>query len=189
MTIDMDSIIRRIIERVPLSVPNDVRYIIAIDGRCASGKTTLAERLRERLGCAVFHTDDYFPRADARHTKACWNVDYERIAEEILDPLRKGVPKVTYRPFDCHEQKLLPPVTETVSSFAVVEGSYSCHPALWQKYDLHIFLTVDPERQLCRLIERNGESVPIFAERWIPMEEKYFQETSVQSRCELCFET
>ena len=34
--------------------------IIAIEGRCASGKTTLSKRLSEKLGCGVIHMDDFF---------------------------------------------------------------------------------------------------------------------------------
>ena len=37
------------------------RVLVAIDGRCAAGKTTLALRLQEKLGCPLFHMDDFFP--------------------------------------------------------------------------------------------------------------------------------
>ena len=36
------------------------RVLIAIDGRCASGKTTLANRLQEELVCEVIHMDSFF---------------------------------------------------------------------------------------------------------------------------------
>ena len=34
-------------------------YILAIDGRCASGKTTLANELSQSLSCNVVHMDDF----------------------------------------------------------------------------------------------------------------------------------
>ena len=34
------------------------RVLITVDGPCASGKTTLAEKLSGILGAAVIHTDD-----------------------------------------------------------------------------------------------------------------------------------
>jgi len=40
--------------------------IAAIDGRCAAGKTTLAEQLKERTGCNVIHTDSFFLRLEQR---------------------------------------------------------------------------------------------------------------------------
>ena len=36
--------------------------VIAIDGRCASGKTTLANKLAQHFHANVFHMDDYFLR-------------------------------------------------------------------------------------------------------------------------------
>lgn len=180
-------------EKIPLPVPMGKRLIVTIDGRCASGKTTLAQKLHERFGCAVCHMDNYFlrpeQRTEARLRQAGGNVDHERFAEEILYPLRRGEQQITYRPFDCHMQKLLSPITTKVSELVVVEGSYSCHPSLWQYYDFHIFLTVDLERQIYRIKERNSDSVSMFVNRWVPMEEQFFEATSIQRYCELCFET
>jgi uridine kinase len=36
--------------------------IVAIDGKCTSGKTTLAAKLAEIYDCNVFHMDDFFLR-------------------------------------------------------------------------------------------------------------------------------
>ena len=61
---------------------------------------------------------------------------------------------------------------------------------LWEGYDLHIFLTVQPTEQLRRIAIRNGQQgLKVFRERWIPLEERYFSAFSVQQRCELCFAT
>ena len=38
------------------------RVLLAIDGRCASGKTTLANQLQNILGCEVIHMDSFFLR-------------------------------------------------------------------------------------------------------------------------------
>ena len=52
-------------------------------------------------------------------------------------------------------------------------------------YDLRVFLTVDPELQLARIKDRNGEEgLKNFRERWIPLEEKYFAAYDVQRRCD-----
>lgn len=72
----------------------------------------------------------------------------------------------------------------------VVEGSYSCHPELWEFYDIRIFLTVDPQEQLRRIRIRNGdEAATVFRERWIPLEEKYFAACKTEERCGLSFRT
>ena len=40
--------------------------LIAIDGRCASGKTTLASRIKEEINCNVIHMDYFFLRPEQR---------------------------------------------------------------------------------------------------------------------------
>lgn len=53
--------------------------------------------LREQLNCTVFHIDDYFlrpeQRTETRLAQPGGNVDYERFAEEILNPLKSGKKK------------------------------------------------------------------------------------------------
>ena len=162
------------------------RAIVAIDGRCASGKTTLAAELQARYGFAVVHMDHFFLRPEQRtperYAQPGGNVDYERVLAEVLEPLRRGE-TVEYRPFDCQSGALSAPVRLEPSPVVVVEGSYSCCPALWDCYDLRVFLTVEPEEQLRRLTEREGDYVRTFQERWIPLEERYFSACRVEERC------
>ena len=85
------------------------RIIVAVDGRCGSGKTTLAARLEKDLRCAVYHMDDFFPRPEQRTEERLSqpgeNVDHERFLEEVLLPLQSTRP-VTYRPYLCARQQL-----------------------------------------------------------------------------------
>ena len=78
-----------------------------------------------------------------------------------------------------------------VREINIVEGSSSCHPELCDYYDLHVFLTVDPEEQMYRIQNRLGKMTcaETFRTKWIPMEEKYFSKMQVRERCELCFDT
>ena len=72
----------------------------------------------------------------------------------------------------------------------IIEGSYSCHPTLWEFYGLRVFLTVDPDEQLKRIERRNGtEALAMFRERWIPLEEKYFAVLKIAQRCDLVLDT
>lgn len=124
---DYSRLLRRIQE---LQVRKE-RVIVAIDGRCGSGKTTLAARLQKDLDCRVFHMDDFFlrpqQRTAERFAQPGENVDHERFLEEVLLPLRSGQP-VTYRPFSCAQQQLGAPVTAAPCRLAIVEGAYACHP-------------------------------------------------------------
>lgn len=179
-------------ERVEALRTGQGRVIAALDGRCASGKTTLAARLSEEHGWSVIHMDHFFPRPEQRTAERLaqpgGNVDHERFLEEVLLPLRRGE-RAVYRPFDCHAQTLLEPIPFEPGPVVLVEGSYSCHPALWGHYDLRAFLTVDPARQLERIARREGETrAQAFREKWIPLEERYFSAFDIEARCDIRLE-
>ena len=80
------------------------RILVAIEGKCTSGKTTLAAQLAKIYDCNVFHMDDFFlqshQRTPERFAETGGNVDYERFQEEVLLPLKAGK-AFSYRPFDC----------------------------------------------------------------------------------------
>lgn len=168
---------------------NRKHLIIAIDGRCGAGKTTVAACLQERYGCKVIHMDHFFLRPEQRTkerlAEAGGNVDYERFREEVLKPLGTEKP-FSYRPYSCVEQKLLEPVCVETGEITVIEGSYSCHPFLRAAYDVRVFLTVEAEEQMRRIERREGSSqAEIFRKRWIPMEENYFSLCQVREACDL----
>ena len=162
--------------------------IVAIDGKCTAGKTTLAAQLAELFDCNVFHMDDFFlrphQRTDARLAKAGGNVDYERFQEEVLLPLQAG-DVFSYRPFDCKSLSLSQPVAVSPKQLTVVEGSYSMHPYFGDIYDLKILLTVDPEVQRQRILNRPQHLHQRFFTQWIPMENRYLTEFSISDQADL----
>ena len=185
-------ITEQIIERANIILSDVPRLIIAIDGRCASGKTTLANKLHDAVGWSVFHMDDFFLRPEQRTAKRLdtpgENVDHERFLEEVLLPLVNGAEIIRFRPFDCRTFSLAEPVRVSAGKICIVEGCYSCHPKLAEHYSLKVFMTVDPEEQMKRIISRNGaEKARQFAEKWIPLEEKYFAAYDIQSECDMFF--
>lgn len=169
----------------------DSPILLAIDGRCASGKTTLAARLQEALGCCVVHMDDFFlrpeQRTQERYATPGGNVDHERFLQEVLLPLSRGQDTV-YRPFDCSSMSLGEPTELKCGSVTVIEGSYSCHPDLFPYYHISVFLSLPPQEQMRRIILRDGEEYSkVFQEKWIPLEEHYFAERDLQRLCTFSF--
>ena len=153
--------------------------ILAIDGRAASGKTTMADQLAEILGADVIRVDDFFLPPDLRTSERLQtpggNVHYERFIEEVLPHLRSQN-SFTYRRFDCHIMDYHGVREIGTNPIRIVEGSYSHHPTLGDYADLRIFSHVDPDKQMERILHRNGSQMAqMFEQRWIPMEEKYFQ--------------
>lgn len=153
------------------------QVIVAIDGNCAAGKTTLAAHLAEQFDCNVFHMDDFFLRPEQRtperYAEIGGNVDYERFQEEVLIPLKTGA-AFSYRPFNCSTLTLIQPVVVTPKKLAIIEGTYSRHPFFGGPYDLKVFLTISPELQRRRILERPFSLHRRFFMEWIPMEQRYF---------------
>lgn len=163
--------------------------VLAIDGRCGAGKSTLGEKLAAEWDASLFHMDDFYlqphQRTAERLAEPGGNVDRERFLGEVLLPLRSGEP-VHYRRFDCGTFTFEPHRIITPGKIAIVEGSYSCHPELRNYYDLRIFLDIDPRTQEERIRKRNGpEAWERFKTTWIPLEETYFRECKVPECCEL----
>ena len=195
MTISMiDKAAEHITERIASAPETGKTYLVAIDGRCASGKTTLAALLQKQIqDCYVVHMDHFFLREEQRTKERLeipgGNVDHERVLADVLQPLKAGK-EAQYRVYDCGKKALGESVRIMPGSIVIVEGSYSCHPALQACYDLRIFLTTDKEEQMNRIQKRNGPTAAeIFRSKWIPLEEMYFSAYQINKRCDMQFET
>ena len=173
----MENMVAMIMPQIDALLREKERVIVGIDGKCTSGKTTLAARLAERYDCNVFHMDDFFLRPEQRtperFAETGGNVDYERFQGEVLGPLKAGLP-FSYRPFDCSSFTLAEPVRVSPRKLNIIEGTYSRHPYFGDAYDLKILLTVDEETQRRRILQRPAFLHRQFFEKWIPMENQYF---------------
>lgn len=171
------------------SLRKSASFIVAIDGNCASGKTTLSNFLSMYFDCNVIHMDDFFLppelRTAARLAQAGGNIHYERFAKEIMIPLQNDL-SVSYRPFCCSTMDYGDTISLPSKPLTVVEGSYSMHPKLRSLYDYSVFLSCSYEQQLMRIRARNGEEMlENFTARWIPMENSYFDAFQVRKSCSL----
>lgn len=169
-------------------------YIVAIDGRSASGKSSLASWLQAIYpSSTILHMDDYFlPQAlktQERLSIPGENIDHERFKRTLLDPIRQNKP-AHYQSFCCKKQALNPAETLEKSSFYIVEGSYSMHPKLLPFYNATVFLSIPSSLQTSRIRNRNGKDMlPMFTKLWIPLEEEYFSAYNTNRLANLKFDT
>lgn len=152
--------------------------VVAIDGRCASGKSTMAKMLSEIMEVGIVHMDDfYLPmelRTEERFSQPGGNVHYERFCKEVLPRLKKGE-AFSYQRFDCSKMQLGENREVKGADVYVVEGAYSFHPMLGDYAAVKVFSDIEPGEQIRRIEERDGSAVlSKFRERWIPLEEAYF---------------
>ena len=88
----IDKAAEHITERIASAPETGKTYLVAIDGRCASGKTTLAALLQKQIqDCYVVHMDHFFLREEQRTKERLetpgGNVDHERVLADVLQPL------------------------------------------------------------------------------------------------------
>jgi len=172
---------------------NGTPSIIAIDGMCGSGKSYLADLIEARFDCNVFHMDDFFlpleMKTKERLAQPGANVHYERFKKEVLEPLVKQQ-TVIYRPYLCGKWEFGEPITVEPKKLTIIEGTYSMHPKLRDAYDLKIFLSVDDSVQRERIRIREGEEkLKQFIEKWIPLENLYFNSLGIKALCDITLDT
>lgn len=153
-------------------------FLLAIDGMSGSGKTTLAHHLAQKFHAQVFHMDDFFlpleMRTPERLQQSGGNVHYERFLETVLKPL-SCQQDVDYQPFDCQAMTLKKSEHKSYCPFCIVEGSYALHPSLQSYYTHAVVLKISADTQKERLLKRNPEKIEMFINKWIPLENQYFQ--------------
>lgn len=182
-----------VISKIDKLLKSKDKLIIAIDGRCASGKSTLSDILKKVFNADVIPMDDFFlppkMRTHERLAEAGGNVDYERFKLEVLTPYFLGKP-VTYSPFSCQLNQLTDAISFGGKSLTIIDGSYSTHQYFGDIYDLKLFLTADYQTQCKRILNRNGEEMlKNFKTRWIPMEENYFTAQNTMENADIVIDT
>lgn len=167
--------------------------VLALDGRCGSGKTTLAAMLAQQFpACITLRTDDFYlppaQRIRGWEKTPCANMDLARLQREALRPAYEGQP-VQYRAYSCREGTYQPAQELAAQPLVILEGSYSHHPLLTRYETLRVFLTCSKAEQTRRLQAREGERYANFAARWIPLEEGYFAEYRVEETADFAVDT
>jgi uridine kinase len=162
------------------------RILVTIDGPCATGKTTLAGKLAEEFGAAVVHTDDFViphkEKTPERLAVPGGNCDAERLVREVAAPWKRGKP-VLYREYDCRNDRMRPEKKLPDCRILILEGSYGNLPEIREYADVRIFLKAPMEIRESRLERReSAQSLQMFHERWIPLEDRYFEAYSLPDR-------
>ena len=174
------------IKELFLTKPNPV---IAIDGSCASGKTTLAKSLAGQFGMQVIHMDEFFllpaMRTEERLSQAGGNIHYERFIDEVVSGIKSGK-EFSYRIFSCKKCDFDGTNIINPHKPIIIEGAYALHPEIPDIYDLKIFLDADTETRLERIRKRNGtDALEIFKTKWIPLENRYFDTFDIMNKCNI----
>jgi len=171
------------------ALPRNGAYpTVVVDGRGASGKTTLADLLAQRLdGYAVVHGDDYFEPHD--HPITWGDFAEERFDVDVLARIRAGGREIPVQPFDFPRGRLGDVRPVVVDRGLVVERWFGF--GLDAPWDVRIWVETPPEVCLQRGLGRDGGIA--LGERarlawttvWQPGEAAYIAATQPQRRADL----
>lgn len=174
---------------IPMKVNQIQKYIdsfndftiFCLEGKCASGKTTLSNLLKD---VTVIDVDEFFLRKELktkeRLAEIGGNIDYDL----YLECIKKIKPNstITYTIFDCSTQSYTEK-TINIKNKILLCGVYSYHPKVRQYIDKLLYLIVDEKTQYERLKQRS--MFKKFIEEWVPLENKYFDSFDFISTADL----
>jgi uridine kinase len=154
---------------------------IGVDGKGASGKTTVAARIAAALpGSVVVHIDD-FSRPDVPG----WERD--RFVRQVLQPLLAGRPG-RYQRWDFDRNVGADWQTVPVDVPVVVEGVSATDVRLGVPWDFTIWVEVPYEIRLARAMQRDGpERMDRWLTDWMPSEDAYEEAQRPQDRVDLVY--
>ena len=178
---------KQIINRIDELLNKQEQIIITIDGCAASGKSTLAKELQTVYNAEVIHMDDFFLpfnlRTKERLDEPGGNIHYERFKEEVINNLGTAF---SYQVFNCHKGCIESSINVKENKVIIIEGSYALHPYFGKYYDLSIFLDIEENLQLERILKRDGSKyLEIFKSKWIVFENKYHDFYSIKKHVDI----
>lgn len=162
------------------------KSIIAIEGRCGSGKSTLSELFKDKY--TIIHLDDFFISIKEKskiNIQKYGNINYKLVYENlsiIRNALNQNIAKVTIKAFSCEKQEYYEKEIKLKNKI-ILEGTYSSSLYFKEFIDKITFLSVSRETQTERIQKR--ELSNRFFSEWIPLEESYFKENDIISNCDL----
>jgi uridine kinase len=154
---------------------------VGVDGKGATGKTTLAAQIAAALpGSVTVHIDD-FARPEVRG----WERD--RFLRQVLRPLLAGRPG-RYQRWDFDRNVGAEWHTVPVGVPVIVEGVSATDERLGVPWDFTIWVEVPLEVRLARALERDGpERMDRWLTDWMPSEDAYEEAQRPQERVNLVY--
>lgn len=187
--INEEELITRIDDMIEKHKLTGKRTVVALDGMCAAGKSTLAAKLAERFGGSVIAIDDFHlpfeMRSEERRSEPGGNMHYERFSQEAAAYLRNGE-AFSYGRFSCRDGKIVEKKTiAKACPLVIVEGAYAMRAEFRDIYDISLCLLVSDELQKERLLAREGEEkYRNFEQLWMPLEHRYLTYYNIPSICD-----
>lgn len=155
--------------------------IVAIEGKCGSGKTTMVDRLQQELPFTRIPMDDFFlppkMKTNERMAQIGGNIQYEKVLEllEYVKATDEG--SIAYQRYDCEFNRFNKEEKER-HDLIVLEGVYSFHPAFRHLIDYLAFIDIDDKTQDLRLQRRSNYLM--YVNTWVVLENIYYDHEKIK---------
>ncbi|CAB4584714.1 MAG: AAA family ATPase [Actinobacteria bacterium] len=161
--------------------------IIAIDGPAGAGKTTLAHEiflaLSPKMSVNVIHMDDLYDGWDNALTEDLTQIlKYLVLKHQSQEPANLARYNWATNSFDANE-------VVTPSDLLVLEGVGSGDKSLQDQFAALIWIDIDPEIGVKRVIERDGPGVSIQMQKWLGTQQQYFSQHSTREKADFILTT
>lgn len=156
--------------------------LIGIEGFGGSGKTTLANRLKDILGNSYVVSIDEFIVKE-KIAELSWDkggFDRDRLERQVLKPAKSGEP-IRYQELLWDTNTLSEFKTVPIADYLIVEGISCYHPAIARYYDFKIWIDTPMEVAKQRGHARDGSNEnaqhwDLWAENDLRYQNKYHPE-------------
>ena len=184
---------------------SDKTIFLAIDGVDTSGKTTLADRLKDeiknrnvyRISIDGFHNEKEIRIAKGEYSPEGYYEDsfnYESIIENVFTPISNGKNTIVTRKFDYRINKDID-IEETKildNSIIIFDGVFLLRDEIRSYWDLTIFLEISFQEVIKRALvsdkeyfENEEELIRKYEERYIPGQEIYFEKEKPRLKADI----
>ena len=161
--------------------------IIAIDGPAGAGKTTLAHEiylaLSLQMSINVFHMDDLYNGWDN-----ALGEDLTKVLRHITDQHKENRPakinKYNWTTASFEDSDEVAP-----ADLLILEGVGSGDMAIQDDLAALIWIDIDPEIGVKRVIARDGAQVTDEMRKWLGTQEKYFSQHSTREKADFILTT
>ena len=161
--------------------------IIAIDGPAGAGKTTLAHEiylaLSLQMSVNVFHMDDLYDGwANALADDLTQFLQYLSAQHQSQEPAKLSRYNWATSSFD-------PPEVIAPADLLILEGVGSGDKSLQDQFAALIWIDIDPEIGVQRVIHRDGPGVRIQMQKWLGAQQQYFSQHSTREKADFILTT
>lgn len=152
-------------------------FVIAVDGRSASGKTTFAKALARALNAPLVHTDD----VAWHHSFFDW---WPLLIEHIVLPFKAGT-AIDWTPEAWTAKGRSGSIQIPAAAFLIIEGVSSSRLELSAYLDFCVWIETDPKNAEQRGLERDGPEDYMFWFEWQAAEIPFLEADQPWKRAQL----